>query len=61
MVLKSQSILLLSTRAETYEQAKPVLERIEIDVLSNLKVWEVRAETLIGVERLKATSRYAKS
>ncbi len=51
--LKKSKYVVVSTRADTYEQAKPVLERIEIDVLSNLKSMEVRAETLIGIERLK--------
>ncbi len=51
--LKKSKYIIVSTRADTYEQAKPVLERIEIDVLSNLKSMEVRAETLIGIERLK--------
>ncbi|MEL5899312.1 DUF87 domain-containing protein [Clostridium sporogenes] len=51
--LKKSKYVVISTRAETYDQAKPVLERIEIDVLSNLKSMGVRAETLIGVERLK--------
>src|SRR5699024_3612381 len=47
--LKKSKYIIVSTRADTYEQAKPVLERIEIDVLSNLKSMEVRAETLIGI------------
>ena len=51
--LKKSKYIVFGTKADTYEQAKPVLERIEIDVLSNLKSMDVRAETLTGLERLK--------
>ena len=51
--LKKSKYIVFGTKSDTYEQAKPVLERIEIDVLSNLKSMDVRAETLTGLERLK--------
>ena len=51
--LKKSKYTVVSIKSESYEQAKPVLERIEIDVLSNFKSMGVRAESLIGVERLK--------
>ncbi len=51
--LRKSKYIVVSSKAESYKQAKPILERIEIDVLSNLKGMGVRAETLTGLERLK--------
>ena len=51
--LRKSKYIVVNTKSESYDQAKPVLERIEIDVLSNLKSMGVRAETLVGLERLK--------
>lgn len=51
--LKKSKYIVIGASGESYSQVKPILERIEIDVLSNLKSMGVRAETMTGIERLK--------
>ena len=51
--LKKSKYITFTVEAENIEQAKAKLERLEIDILSNLKSMGVRAESLLGEERLK--------
>lgn len=51
--LKKEKYITFSTEADTLEQARAKLDRLEIDILSNFKNMGVRAESLDGVERLK--------
>ena len=51
-LLKSKYIT-FSTEADSLAQARPKLERIEMDILNNFKVLGVTAYPLNGVERLK--------
>ena len=52
--LKKSKYITFGIEATNVEQARTKLERIEIDLLSNLKSMGVRAESLTGIERLKA-------
>ncbi|MFR4284857.1 VirB4-like conjugal transfer ATPase, CD1110 family [Enterococcus sp. DIV0098] len=51
--LKKSKYITFTVEAENQNQAKSKLERLEIDILSNLKSMGVRAESLNGEERLK--------
>ena len=51
--LKKSKYITFGIEATNVEQARTKLERIEIDLLSNLKSMGVRAESLTGIERLK--------
>lgn len=51
--LKKSKYITFTVEADKLEQAIAMLERIEIDILSNLKSMGVRAESLNGEERLK--------
>lgn len=51
--LKKSKYITFGIEATNVEQARTKLERIEIDLLSNLKSMGVRAELLTGIERLK--------
>ena len=51
--LKKSKYITFTVEADNLEQATSKLERLEIDILSNLKSMGVRAESLIGEERLK--------
>ena len=51
--LKKSKYVTFTVEANNLEQATSKLERLEIDILSNLKSMGVRAESLIGEERLK--------
>ncbi|CJD54298.1 Type IV secretion system protein virB4 [Streptococcus pneumoniae] len=51
--LKKSKYITFGIEATNVEQARTRLERIEIDLLSNLKSMGVRAESLTGIERLK--------
>ena len=51
--LKKSKYVTFSVEADNMEQAISKLERLEIDILSNLKNMGVRAESLTGEERLK--------
>lgn len=51
--LKKSKYITFGIEAMNVEQARTKLERIEIDLLSNLKSMGVRAESLTGIERLK--------
>lgn len=51
--LKKSKYITFTVEAENMDQAKSKLERLEIDILSNLKNMGVRAESLLGEERLK--------
>ncbi|HEL0567354.1 TPA: ATP-binding protein [Streptococcus equi subsp. zooepidemicus] len=51
--LKKSKYIIFTIEADTKEQAISKLERLEIDILSNLKSMGVRAESLTGEERLK--------
>lgn len=51
--LKKSKYVTFTVEADNLEQATSKLERLEIDILSNLKSMGVRAESLIGEERLK--------
>lgn len=51
--LKKSKYITFTVEADKLEQAVAMLERIEIDILSNLKSMGVRAESLNGEERLK--------
>ncbi|MGF3225966.1 VirB4-like conjugal transfer ATPase, CD1110 family [Facklamia sp. P12932] len=51
--LKKSKYITFTVEADKLEQAVAMLERIEIDILSNLKSMGVRAESLNGKERLK--------
>ncbi|WP_156009900.1 VirB4-like conjugal transfer ATPase, CD1110 family [Streptococcus ruminantium] len=51
--LKKSKYVTFTVEADNLEQATSKLERLEIDILSNLKGMGVRAESLTGEERLK--------
>ena len=51
--LKKSKYVTFTVEADNLEQATSKLERLEIDILSNLKSMGVRAESLSGEERLK--------
>lgn len=51
--LKKSKYITFTVEAKNLTQAKSKLERLEIDILSNLKSMGVRAESLSGEERLK--------
>ena len=51
--LKKSKYITFGVEADSLEQATAKLERLEIDILSNLKSMGVRAEGLTGTERLK--------
>lgn len=51
--LKKSKYVTFTVEADNLEQATSKLERLEIDILSNLKSMSVRAESLNGEERLK--------
>ena len=51
--LKKSKYVTFTVEANNMEQAISKLERLEIDILSNLKNMGVRAESLTGEERLK--------
>ena len=51
--LKKSKYITFGVEADSLEQAIAKLERLEIDILSNLKSMGVRAESLTGEERLK--------
>ena len=51
--IKKSKYITFTVEADNLKQATPKLERIEIDILSNLKNMGVRAESLTGEERLK--------
>ncbi|HEL0009226.1 TPA: ATP-binding protein [Streptococcus equi subsp. zooepidemicus] len=51
--LKKSKYIIFTIEADTKELAISKLERLEIDILSNLKSMGVRAESLTGEERLK--------
>lgn len=51
--LKKSKYITFGIEATNVEQARTKLERIEIDLLSNLKSMGVRAESLTGIDRLK--------
>ena len=51
--LKKSKYVTFTVEADNLEQATSKLERLEIDILSNLKSMGVRAESLTGEERLK--------
>lgn len=51
--LKKSKYITFTVEADNLEQATSKLERLEIDILSNLKSMGVRAESLTGEERLK--------
>lgn len=51
--LKKSKYITFGVEADSLEQATAKLERLEIDILSNLKNMGVRAESLTGEERLK--------
>ena len=51
--LKKSKYITFTVEADSLEQATAKLERLEIDILSNLKNMGVRAESLTGEERLK--------
>ncbi|HEO7454958.1 TPA: ATP-binding protein [Streptococcus agalactiae] len=51
--LKKSKYVTFTVEADNLEQATSKLERLEIDILSNLKSMGVRAESLNGEERLK--------
>ena len=51
--LKKSKYITFTVEADNLEQATSKLERLEIDILSNLKSMGVRAESLNGEERLK--------
>lgn len=51
--LKKSKYITFGIETTNVEQARTRLERIEIDLLSNLKSMGVRAESLTGIERLK--------
>ena len=51
--LQKVKFISFSIEAANYQEAKPRLERIETDILANFKVLGVRAETLLGSDRLK--------
>lgn len=51
--LKKSKYIVFSIEADNLDQGIAKLERIEIDILSNLKNFGVRAESLIGEEWLK--------
>lgn len=51
--LKKSKYITFTIEAENLTQAKSKLERLEIDILSNLKSMGVRAESLSGEDRLK--------
>lgn len=51
--LKKSKYITFGIEATNVEQARTKLERIEIDLLSNLKSMGVRAVSLTGIERLK--------
>lgn len=51
--LKKERYIIFTVEAEHLKQAKVKLERLEIEILSQLKAMGVRAETLDGYERLK--------
>ena len=51
--LKKSKYVTFTVEADNLEQATSKLERLEIDILSNLKSMGIRAESLTGEERLK--------
>lgn len=51
--LKKSKFITFTVEADKLEQAVAMLERLEIDILSNFKSMGVRAESLNGEERLK--------
>ena len=51
--LKKSKYITFTVEADKLEQAVAMLERLEIDILSNFKSMGVRAESLNGEERLK--------
>ncbi|BBM56796.1 conjugative transposon protein [Leptotrichia trevisanii] len=51
--LKKSKYVTFTVEADNLEQATSKLERLEIDILSNLKSMGVRAERLNGEEKLK--------
>ena len=51
--LKKSKYITFTVKADNLNQATGKLERIEIDILNNFKNMGVRAESLIGKERLK--------
>lgn len=51
--LRKLKYIVYGVEAEDYKKAKAKLERLELDILSNLKSMNVRAETLDGIERIK--------
>ena len=51
--LRKSKYITFTVEADNMEQAISKLERLEIDILSNLKNMGVRAESLTGEERLK--------
>ena len=51
--LKKERYIVFGVEAEHLKQAKVKLERLEIEILSQLKSMGVRAESLNGFERLK--------
>ena len=51
--LKKERYIIFTVEAEHLKQAKVKLERLEIEILSQLKAMGVRAESLDGYERLK--------
>lgn len=51
--LKKERYVVFTVQAENFKQGKVKLERLEIEILSQLKAMGVRAESLDGYERLK--------
>ncbi|QWQ38627.1 ATP-binding protein [Gemella sp. zg-570] len=51
--LKKERYIIFTVHADYFKQAKVKLERLEIEILSQLKAMGVRAESLDGFERLK--------
>lgn len=51
--LKKERYIIFTVESENIKQAKVKLERLEIEILSQLKAMGVRAESLDGFERLK--------
>lgn len=51
--LKKERYIIFSVGSDNFKQAKVKLERLEIEILSQLKAMGVRAESLDGYERLK--------
>ncbi len=51
--LKKMKFVTFTIKADNLDQAKANLNRLEVDILSNFKSMGVRAESLVGEERLR--------